>query len=82
MVAETGCRYFAELAYPTPVTVGLAVSLLGRSSVTYRLALFGGDSAIAAAEGHLVHVLVNRSTRRPEPISGALRTALESLLPK
>jgi acyl-CoA thioester hydrolase len=56
VVAESGCRYFAELKFPADLVVGLAVTRLGTSSVTYRTALFedrqrlaaGSDSRLAA----------------------------------
>ena len=79
-VVETGCRYFAPLAYPDPVSVGLRVAHLGRSSVRYEIALFGEGSATAAAQGHFVHVYVDRATRKPTDVPKALRDALESLL--
>src|SRR3954453_16660692 len=44
VVSEAGCRYFAELKFPDPLVVGLAVSRMGNSSVTYPLALFQADS--------------------------------------
>lgn len=87
VVAESGCRYFAELAFPEPLAVGLAVTRLGRSSVTYRLGVFqaaidqlGGDAAHpVAAVGHWVHVYVDKTSRRPvaipEPIRELLSTA-------
>jgi acyl-CoA thioester hydrolase len=82
VVAESGCRYFAELAFPDPLVVGLAVTRLGSSSVTYRLAVFGPaepDVAVpVAAVGHWVHVYVDRSTRRPVPIPAAIRSLLET----
>src|SRR6185295_6298246 len=72
VVAESGCRYFAELAFPEPLVVGLAVTRLGASSVSYRLAVFGpgepGTAEPVAAVGHWVHVYVDRATRRPTPI--------------
>jgi acyl-CoA thioester hydrolase len=81
VVAESGCRYFAELAFPDPLVVGLAVTRLGSTSVTYRLAVFGPAEpevpAPAAAVGHWVHVYVDRSTRRPVPIPEAIRSLLE-----
>src|SRR5690348_211973 len=40
IVAESGCRYFSELQFPQNLVVGLAVTRLGRSSVTYRLGVF------------------------------------------
>src|SRR6201993_2774391 len=37
IVAETSCRYFSELHFPQRLVVGVAVTRLGNSSVTYRL---------------------------------------------
>lgn len=77
VVAESGCRFFAELRFPDPLVVGLGVTRLGTSSVTYRLALFGESAqAPAAAVGHWVHVYVDRVTRRPVPIPEPIRTLL------
>jgi acyl-CoA thioester hydrolase len=90
VVAESGCRYFAELAFPAPLAVGLAVTRLGTSSVTYRLAVFepsGGERSDGemvstdapvpvAAVGNWVHVYVDRGTRRPVPIPEAIRGLL------
>ncbi|WP_422743111.1 acyl-CoA thioesterase [Mycobacterium sp. WMMD1722] len=78
VVAESGCQYFAELRFPDPLTVGLAVARLGNSSVTYRLALFEPGETALAALGHWVHVYVDRSTRRPVPIPGEVRSLLET----
>ena len=81
VVAESGCRFFAELQFPDPLVVGLAVARLGTSSVTYRLAVFAptdtdGDAKTVAAVGHWVHVYVDRHSRRPVPIPNALRALL------
>ncbi|WP_102144104.1 acyl-CoA thioesterase [Mycobacterium hubeiense] len=78
VVAESGCKYFAELKFPDPLVVGLAVARLGNSSVTYRLAIFQVDDAPVAAEGHWVHVYVDRVTRRPVPIPDAIRSLLKT----
>jgi acyl-CoA thioester hydrolase len=81
VVAESGCRYHAQAAFPGPVTVGLAVTRLGRSSVTYRLGLFVGDDPhqqeLASATGRWVHVYVDRETGRPVEIPAPLRAAME-----
>jgi len=85
VVAESGCRYYAELKFPDPLAVGLAVERLGRTSVTYRLAVFqaphdplaGGDHAVAAV-GHWVHVYVDRDTRKPVLIPEEIRALLET----
>ncbi|OBI06373.1 4-hydroxybenzoyl-CoA thioesterase [Mycolicibacter nonchromogenicus] len=80
VVAESGCRFLGELAFPERLAVGLAVTRLGRSSVTYRLALFRapGDAGAVplAALGHWVHVYVDRTTRRPVPIPDGIRALL------
>ncbi len=76
VVAESGCQYFAELKFPDPLVVGLAVARLGNSSVTYRLAVFERDATQVAAVGHWVHVYVDRENRRPIPIPDAVRSLL------
>ncbi len=53
---------------------------LGRSSVTYELAIFETGEQVAAAEGHFVHVFVDRSTRRPHELPPALREALQKIV--
>jgi acyl-CoA thioester hydrolase len=76
VVAESGCRYFAELKFPDPLVVGLAVVRLGNSSVTYRLGIFTPDGPVAAV-GHWVHVYVDRTSRRPVPIPDTIRALLQ-----
>ena len=76
LVIETQCNYFAPLAFPQQVEAGIRVAHVGTSSVRYELALFAGQSddanPLCAAKGHLVHVYVDRSTRRPLPLPPAL----------
>jgi acyl-CoA thioester hydrolase len=78
IVAESGCRYFSELHFPQGLTVGLAVTRLGSSSVTYRLGVFrsGEGPQPITALGHWVHVYVDRTTRKPVPIPDAIRSLL------
>ncbi|WP_197337446.1 acyl-CoA thioesterase [Ralstonia solanacearum] len=79
LVVETQCNYFAPLSFPEPVTAGLRVARLGNASVRYEVGLFGGDAREVAAQGHFIHVYVDRHTRRPVPLPPALRAALEPL---
>ena len=79
LVVETGCQYFSELAFPDLVTAGIKLRKLGTSSVTYEVGLFRGEAKSAAAQGHFVHVYVDRETRRPMAMGGALRSLLEQL---
>jgi len=79
LVVETGCRYFSEIAFPDVVTAGLRVARLGTSSVRYEVGLFRNEEEAAAAAGFFVHVYVDRRTRRPKPLSEALRQVLETI---
>lgn len=79
LVAETGCRYFEALAFPDEVEAGIRVAHLGRSSVRYEIAIFKKGAAEAAAQGHFVHVYVNRETRRPVELPVDVRQFLETL---
>ena len=80
LVVETGCRYHTSLSVPETIEAALRVARLGTSSVRYELALFSEGEADAAADGHFVHVYVDRETRRPTPIPADIRTALEGLI--
>ena len=80
LVVETGCRYHTSLSFPETIEAALRVARLGTSSVRYELALFSEGEADAAADGHFVHVYVDRETRRPTPIPADIRTALEGLI--
>ncbi len=79
LAVETGCRYFSSVAYPDVVWAGLRVGHLGTSSVRYEVAVFRGEAAEASAQGHMVHVYVDRATQRPVALPGALRALLEPL---
>jgi acyl-CoA thioester hydrolase len=78
VVVETGCRYFRELAFPTPVHAAVRVERVGRTSVTYATGLFAADAEPLAALGHWVHVYVDRDTRRPVPVPDEVRRLLEA----
>ena len=79
LVVETHCNYFASLAFPQTVQVGMRVAHLGSSSVRYELGIFGDDDT-TAAKGHFVHVYVDKLTRRPMPLPAKLKAVLETLL--
>lgn len=80
LVVETGCKYFSELAFPDVILVGIKVIKLGTSSATYEIGLFRGDAEEASAEGHFVHVCVDRETRKSVVINEACRKKLSLLL--
>lgn len=79
LVVNTSCNYFAPIAFPDLVEARIRVEKLGRTSVTYGVGLFRNEEKTASAAGHFTHVYVDRDTRRPTPLSPALRSALESI---
>jgi acyl-CoA thioester hydrolase len=80
IMAETTCRYYRSIAYPEAIDAGIRVGRLGTSSVRYEVGLFGAEEQQARAEGHLVHVFVDRATNTPVPIPAGIRSALERLV--
>lgn len=79
LVVESMCRYHQALAFPEEVIGGMRIGKLGTSSVRYEIGLFADARSDAAAEGHFIHVFVDKTTRRPCPIPVGIRKALESL---
>lgn len=79
LVVESTCRFFAPVAYPDALSVGLRTTSVGRSSVRYDLAVFRDRDELCAAHGHVIHVYVDRDTRRPVPLPEALRRATEAV---
>jgi len=76
MAVETGCRFYASLRYPDRIVAGLRVGHLGRSSVRWEIGIFNAAGGTAAADGHFVHVFVERAGQRPVPIPERLRAAM------
>lgn len=79
MVVESQCRYHAPVAFPEPLEAGLRVDRLGNRSVTYGIAIFRTGSEQAIADGHFVHVFVDRESQRPVEIPEDIRSALETI---
>ena len=80
-VVETRCRFFTPLAFPDRIDAGVRVARIGTSSVRYEVGIFRNDDGTAAAQGHFVHVYVDRASNRPVPaLPQALREVLQPLL--
>ncbi len=82
LVVETGCSYFASVAFPEKIDAGLRVTKIGRSSVRYEVALFrenGENGEPALAQGHFVHVYVDRVTFKPQALAENLKASLSRI---
>lgn len=82
IVAETSCKFLDSLSFPDMLKVGIRIKRLGKSSISYELAIFRdtGDDLRPAATGTFVHVYVDNETRKPIPIPAVIRAAAEPLV--
>lgn len=80
LVIESLCRYHRPIAFPSIVQAGLRVGKLGRSSVRYEVGIFVDDDEDIVADGHFVHVYVDKTTMRPTPVTDPIRAALLPLV--
>jgi acyl-CoA thioester hydrolase len=80
LVVESGCTYFESVAFPDALEAGIAVAHLGRSSVRYRIGIFKQGAQAASAQGHFVHVYVDRATQKPVEIPPETRAMLSELI--
>jgi acyl-CoA thioester hydrolase len=79
LVVETQCNYFSPVAFPDRIEAGLIVAKLGQSSVRYEVGIFREGEEHASAQGHFVHVYVDRDTRRPSALPEPMRALLQSI---
>ncbi len=79
LVVETQCNYFKPVAYPETIHAGLRVAHIGNSSVRYQIGLFRNDDDTAAAQGHFVHVYVDRASSKPVALPERLAKAVRRL---
>ncbi len=79
---ESTCRYHRSLSFPETIDAGLRVAQLGNSSVRYEIGLFRQGEDKPAAQGHFVHVFVDRAKDKPTAIPANIRASLERLLLK
>ena len=80
LVVETQCEYFSPITFPDIVHAGLRVAKLGNSSVRYEIGLFRNEDNAASAQGHFVHVYVDRTSRRAIAVPIDMRLVLEKLI--
>lgn len=79
-VVSSGCDYFAPIAFPDAIEVGVRVAKLGNSSVHYELGVFREGHESACAVGRFVHVFVERRSNKACAIPEGPRAALTRLL--
>ncbi|KAI0370785.1 thioesterase [Pilatotrama ljubarskyi] len=81
LVVSSYCHFFSPLSFPAVLDLGLRVTSLGKSSVSYEVAVFEEGRDIPSAVGGYTHVFVDRITRKSAPITAETRDGLARLLP-
>lgn len=79
-VSSSQCQYIVHAVYPEAIAVGLRVIKMGRSSVTYGLSVYAGQTQRRVAHGQFVHVFIERNTQQAVPVPSAFKQALQQLM--
>lgn len=76
------CNYFGSTAFPAILDLGLRVSKLGKSSVTYEVGVFEQGQEEVKVVGGYTHVFVERERRKVsgEGMGKGVREGLRNLL--
>ncbi|KAK5661706.1 hypothetical protein OQA88_9806 [Cercophora sp. LCS_1] len=82
LVVHSHNDYFASIAFPAVAELALRVNKIGKSSVTFEVALFEKGVDGVKSVGEFTHVYVDRKTGRPSAagMNPKLRQGLEELL--
>jgi len=65
LVVHSHGDFFGSIAFPAVAELALRVNKLGKSSVTYEVALFERGVEEVKSVGEFIHVFVDRETGRP-----------------
>lgn len=78
-VVSSFSDFYRPVGFPQVLELGLRVSKLGNSSVTYEVGVFEEGVESVAAVGGYTHVFVGSGSRKPMNLSKELREGLEKL---
>jgi len=72
-VVASSCRYFKEISFPGEIMLGVRIGRIGRTSITYEIAIFASSNEqSAAAQGTFTIVCTDRATRRPVAVPNSV----------
>lgn len=80
LVVSSFSDFYRPVGYPQVLELGLRVSKLGKSSVTYEVGVFEEGVGSAAAVGGYTHVFVGRDSKKATSVSKEIREGLEKLV--
>lgn len=81
LVVSSYCDFFASVSFPDLLELGLRVTKLGKSSVTYEVGVFRRGEQAVKVVGGFTHVFVDKATMKPTSngIDPDIRKGLEQL---
>lgn len=82
LVVHSHGDFFGSIAFPAVADLALRVNKLGKSSVTYEIALFERGVEEVKSVGELTHVFIDRGTGRPavQGMQSDIKEGLEEIL--
>jgi len=80
-VVHASVDYLAPVAFDDRIEIAARVARIGRSSITYELAIFAASLPEAKARGTIVWVVADNESGKSTEIPPAVRSALEHLHP-
>jgi acyl-CoA thioester hydrolase len=80
LVVTSFSDFYRPVGYPQILELGLRVSKLGNSSVTYEVGVFEDGVESVAAVGGYTHVFVERESRETKGMRKEVRDGLEKLV--
>ena len=83
LARASSCEFLAPASFPDDLEVDVAVGRLGRTSVTWDLAILAAgapDRTEPYATGAFTHVFVDQTTRRPVEVPDHIRKAIATHL--
>ncbi|PVH84518.1 thioesterase superfamily protein-like protein [Cadophora sp. DSE1049] len=82
LVVHSHGDFFGSIAFPAVADLALRVNKLGKTSVTYEIALFERGVDEVKSVGELVHVFVDRETGRPAAsgMNANIKEGLQNIL--
>ncbi|KAF8653650.1 hypothetical protein AX16_003802 [Volvariella volvacea WC 439] len=80
LVVSSFCQFFSPVSFPEVLDLGLCVTKLGNSSVTYEVGVFPQGKDMPAAVGGYTHVFVDSQSRKSREIAHEVRNGLVKLV--
>lgn len=80
LVVSSSADFHKPVSFPAVIEAGLAITKIGKSSVTYKVGIFERGSGQASVVGGFTHVFVDPKDRKPVPqLPSAMRQGMAAV---